>query len=57
MPKSLKSKEYWYGVYKHAMYPILKDLVEDTEEKKWDDALLESIDKIVDRLMGPDEDE
>ena len=49
------TKEYWYGVYKTAVYPLLLDYVQSTEKVKWDDHLLEAIDFVVERLFGPDE--
>lgn len=53
--KILKRKSYWYGVYKHSVYPVLLEYVQDTENKKWDDALLEAIDFVVETLLGPDD--
>jgi len=53
--KIFKDSGYWYGVYQSAIYPVLKEYVDDTENNKWDDALLEAIDYVVDKIFGPDD--
>lgn len=53
--KALADDAYWYGVYKSTVRPLLLEYVESTEKIKWDDALLQAIDFVVDRLFGPEE--
>lgn len=54
--KTLKSKEYWYNTYKNTIYPLLKEKVESNDDKdiKWDNAVLDAIDFVVEKILGPD---
>lgn len=52
--KVFRNSEYWYGVYKSSVRPVLLEYVESTEEEKWDDALLQAFDFIAERLLAPE---
>ena len=51
--KCLKSKKYWYGVYKSSVRPIIQELVESTETKL-DDIALQGADQIAEYFLGED---
>ena len=53
--KLLKDKKYLWGVYKSTVYPVLLEYVQDTKEVKWDDALLEAINFVAERLLKPED--
>ena len=55
--KIFKDKDYWYGVYKSTVYPILLEKVESNDEKdvKWDNTVLDAIDMIIVKFFGPDD--
>lgn len=53
--KIFKSKDYWYGVYKNTILPVLRERVEsnDDQDIKWDNAVLDAVDFLVQRFFGP----
>lgn len=50
--KFYKSTDYWYGVYMHAVRPVILEKVESTD-RDWDDKLLDAFDYIINRLIKP----